>query len=134
MQPAIPKSYLRDYAKEAGVPKLSQKEEKKKEKNENKLRRRERKERKEAGVGDSTFSKRRWKYFKAHPFCYWCEIMVSFQNSTLDHVLPKSKGGDNSKENTVLSCIPCNYKKGNAVWMKLDGEILVIEGKSRGEF
>jgi 5-methylcytosine-specific restriction endonuclease McrA len=30
-----------------------------------------------------------------------------------DHVLPHSRGGDNSLENTVLSCAPCNCAKMN---------------------
>jgi 5-methylcytosine-specific restriction endonuclease McrA len=32
---------------------------------------------------------------------------------TKDHFIPKSKGGSNSKDNIVCSCIPCNNKKGN---------------------
>jgi hypothetical protein len=26
-----------------------------------------------------------------------------------DHVLPHSRGGDNSLENVVITCAPCNY-------------------------
>ena len=32
---------------------------------------------------------------------------------TRDHVLPISRGGDNSWENVVTSCSPCNNRKGN---------------------
>jgi 5-methylcytosine-specific restriction endonuclease McrA len=32
---------------------------------------------------------------------------------TLDHVVPRSKGGDSVWENVVTSCAPCNLKKGN---------------------
>lgn len=34
---------------------------------------------------------------------------------TLDHVVPRSKGGDSVWENVVTSCAPCNLKKGNRV-------------------
>jgi len=32
---------------------------------------------------------------------------------TIDHVVPKSKGGYDSWENLVAACLPCNNRKGN---------------------
>jgi len=32
---------------------------------------------------------------------------------TIDHILPKSKGGKSTFENTAAACKPCNHKKGN---------------------
>ena len=32
---------------------------------------------------------------------------------TRDHILPMSRGGDNTWENVVTSCSPCNNRKGN---------------------
>lgn len=32
---------------------------------------------------------------------------------TIDHIIPKSKGGDDSWENLVTACIKCNNKKGD---------------------
>jgi 5-methylcytosine-specific restriction endonuclease McrA len=32
---------------------------------------------------------------------------------TLDHVLPRSRGGESVWENVVTSCAPCNHRKGN---------------------
>jgi 5-methylcytosine-specific restriction endonuclease McrA len=32
---------------------------------------------------------------------------------TVDHVIPRSRGGDSVWENIVASCAPCNRKKGN---------------------
>ena len=37
---------------------------------------------------------------------------------TRDHIVPLSRGGDNSWENVVTSCSPCNNRKGN----RLPGE------------
>jgi len=31
--------------------------------------------------------------------------------ATVDHVIPKSKGGSDDKSNLVLACYPCNFKK-----------------------
>ena len=34
---------------------------------------------------------------------------------TIDHILPKSRGGRTAWENVVLACTPCNIRKGNHV-------------------
>ena len=34
------------------------------------------------------------------------------RKSTIDHVVPKSKGGSNGNENLVAACASCNRKKG----------------------
>ena len=33
--------------------------------------------------------------------------------NTVDHIVPRSKGGGTTWENTVAACIKCNSKKGN---------------------
>ena len=35
-----------------------------------------------------------------------------FRSGTIDHKIPKSKGGTNKPENLVLACSSCNSKKG----------------------
>jgi 5-methylcytosine-specific restriction endonuclease McrA len=32
---------------------------------------------------------------------------------TLDHVVPRSRGGESVWDNVVTSCAPCNMRKGN---------------------
>ncbi len=32
---------------------------------------------------------------------------------TLDHIIPKAKGGEDTWENLVAACLPCNNKKGD---------------------
>ena len=32
---------------------------------------------------------------------------------TLDHVVPRSRGGDSAWENVVTACAPCNHRKGD---------------------
>ena len=34
-------------------------------------------------------------------------------NATIDHVMPKSRGGPDTWENLVAACTPCNNRKGN---------------------
>jgi CRISPR/Cas system Type II protein with McrA/HNH and RuvC-like nuclease domain len=42
-----------------------------------------------------------------------CVYCGSKKDLTLDHVIPKSKGGGNEWTNLVTSCFKCNLKKGN---------------------
>src|SRR5256885_3948386 len=44
-----------------------------------------------------------------------CQYCGSRSNLTVDHVVPKSKGGVSTWENIVASCAPCNRRKGNAL-------------------
>lgn len=43
--------------------------------------------------------------------CGYCGIHVSESAMTIDHILPKSRGGKNTWENTVTCCKKCNSKK-----------------------
>jgi 5-methylcytosine-specific restriction endonuclease McrA len=44
-----------------------------------------------------------------------CQYCGSRSNLTVDHVVPRSKGGTSTWENIVSSCAPCNRRKGNAL-------------------
>lgn len=42
-----------------------------------------------------------------------CQYCGSRDRLTIDHVLPKSRGGRDTWENLVSACVPCNNRKGN---------------------
>jgi 5-methylcytosine-specific restriction endonuclease McrA len=42
-----------------------------------------------------------------------CQYCGARQNLTVDHVIPRSKGGPSTWENIVASCAPCNRRKGD---------------------
>ncbi len=42
-----------------------------------------------------------------------CQYCGTVGKLTLDHVVPRSRGGDSVWENVVASCAPCNMRKGN---------------------
>src|SRR6201992_3306713 len=44
-----------------------------------------------------------------------CQYCGSRSNLTVDHVIPRSKGGSSNWENIVASCAPCNRRKGNTL-------------------
>src|ERR1700739_2934998 len=43
-----------------------------------------------------------------------CQYCGARSNLTVDHVVPRSKGGTSTWENIVASCAPCNRRKGNS--------------------
>ena len=45
--------------------------------------------------------------------CQYCANYFPDDKLTMDHVVPKSRGGDNSWENLVAACMKCNQKKGS---------------------
>ena len=46
--------------------------------------------------------------------CQYCHQQFSAKHLTIDHVVPKSKGGRTSWENCVAACERCNRRKDNA--------------------
>lgn len=45
--------------------------------------------------------------------CAYCGIKQFGKNLTIDHILPKSMGGQNSFSNCVTACVTCNRGKSN---------------------
>lgn len=42
-----------------------------------------------------------------------CQYCRSIKNLTIDHIMPRSRGGDNSWSNLVTACMHCNTHKGD---------------------
>jgi 5-methylcytosine-specific restriction endonuclease McrA len=45
--------------------------------------------------------------------CQYCGEKKTAGELTLDHILPRSRGGDNSPVNVVTACVACNNRKGD---------------------
>ena len=43
---------------------------------------------------------------------------------TIDHIIPKHKGGVDSWENLVAACIPCNTTKGNKLLKDINMQLI----------
>lgn len=68
---------------------------------------------------------RRWLW-KQDPRCSYCQLALTFEESTLDHVMPLTRGGTNAASNLLLSCVGCNVAKGSMhpdQWELLLGDI-----------
>ena len=44
--------------------------------------------------------------------CQYCTKTFHIKELTIDHVIPKSRGGKNTWQNLATSCMKCNQKKG----------------------
>lgn len=51
--------------------------------------------------------------FRDNSQCQYCAKYFPPDTLTMDHVIPKSRGGDNSWTNIVTACKKCNQRKGN---------------------
>jgi 5-methylcytosine-specific restriction endonuclease McrA len=55
---------------------------------------------------------RRNIYARDHSQCQYCGKTFSTKELTLDHVVPRVQGGENSWTNLVCACVRCNARKG----------------------
>jgi 5-methylcytosine-specific restriction endonuclease McrA len=56
---------------------------------------------------------RRNIYVRDNHTCQYCGVMPPRDELTIDHVIPRSRGGQSLWENVVLACMRCNMKKGS---------------------
>jgi 5-methylcytosine-specific restriction endonuclease McrA len=64
----------------------------------------------------SSEAKRKWKDSIKEHWNYECAYCGSDENLTLDHVIPKSKGGSDRISNIICACEKCNQDKGHQFW------------------
>lgn len=66
------------------------------------------------------------KQFRRHIFeawewkCAYCDLQLDENTATIDHILPKHKGGQSVWSNLACSCSPCNREKASQLfhlWM-----------------
>jgi hypothetical protein len=66
-------------------------------------------------VGVKQLTKKQKMYAKSQ-LCALCLIpFTSINEATIDHIMPKSKGGSNDMSNLQLAHFDCNNKKGDKI-------------------
>lgn len=51
-----------------------------------------------------------WHYQEKR--CAWCELGVSYENTTIEHLIPRALGGSDHGDNLVVACVTCNQQRG----------------------
>ncbi len=59
--------------------------------------------------------------------CQYCQVVLTAGELTLDHVMPRSRGGLSTWENLVACCHDCNRRKGNQLLHELSDMKLLRE-------
>jgi len=59
--------------------------------------------------------------------CQYCGVVLPSSELTLDHVIPRSRGGLSTWENLVACCHACNRRKGNQLLHELQDMKLMRE-------
>jgi len=62
--------------------------------------------------------------------CQYCGVVLPASELTLDHVIPRSRGGNSTWENLVACCHACNRRKGNRFLHELTDMKLKKEPRS----
>lgn len=62
--------------------------------------------------------------------CQYCGDVVASNELTLDHVVPRSRGGLSTWENLVACCHDCNRRKGNSLLSELSDMKLLREPRA----
>jgi hypothetical protein len=50
--------------------------------------------------------------------CIYCDKELTHENATADHIIPISKGGNNTQVNMIACCKDCNGERGNMDFKK----------------
>jgi 5-methylcytosine-specific restriction endonuclease McrA len=59
--------------------------------------------------------------------CQYCGVLFAPGDLTLDHVVPRSRGGNSTWENLVACCHACNRRKGNRMLTEIEDMMLLRE-------
>ena len=66
----------------------------------------------------SSEAKRLWRRDIKEKWDYECAYCGDNKNLTMDHVVPRSKGGTDFTKNVVCCCHSCNQDKGHEPWQE----------------
>jgi 5-methylcytosine-specific restriction endonuclease McrA len=51
--------------------------------------------------------------------CGYCSDLFNPHDLTIDHIVPRSRGGSHSWTNVITACKKCNHNKGDRLWEPL---------------
>jgi 5-methylcytosine-specific restriction protein A len=74
----------------------------------------------------------RWRLWNKKRRCHYCnEVLPNFEDTTLDHRVPISRGGTSHIWNLVLCCGECNKNKGNLTEWEYRNQLRINREKEK---
>jgi hypothetical protein len=70
-------------------------------------------------------------FFRDNYTCQYCNTKKLHRELTLDHVFPKSRGGQDTWENLTTACKECNNKKADRTPDEAGMKLLTVPAKPR---
>lgn len=69
-----------------------------------------------SSVGKVRMRNHRIYLFRTDPICKLCsKVIKNWEEASIDHIIPRSKGGSNDYENLQLAHKSCNNQKGDQI-------------------
>jgi 5-methylcytosine-specific restriction endonuclease McrA len=66
--------------------------------------------------------------------CQYCHKKLNKSRFTIDHVIPRSKGGKTDWDNLVISCARCNTKKGDSLLKDINFKLNTHPSQPKNNF
>lgn len=66
----------------------------------------------------SPYCRKFWALLR-DPHCFYCRAKLTQATGTMDHLIPRHRGGSNRSENLRLACSRCNQQKGHHLLSEL---------------
>ncbi|MCL5996151.1 MAG: HNH endonuclease [Chloroflexi bacterium] len=63
--------------------------------------------------------------------CQYCGVQPGREHLTIDHIMPRSRGGRTDWENTVAACGACNRRKGSRTPEEANMKLLKVPTRPR---
>lgn len=73
----------------------------------------------------------RRQFLKQGGTCYYCDQPLMGLRQNVEHIIPKSRGGDNRKPNLVLACSGCNKEKNTTILSRSTKQALRTKNKMK---
>lgn len=73
-----------------------------------------------------------WQQKTSSCICYYCQRRVLFQELTMDHLVPLTRGGRSTRDNLVPACKDCNNKKKDMLPLEWEAYLEGMRSQERG--
>lgn len=73
------------------------------------------KKKKERHKRKSNYRKYKIRLLEKNPFCHWCNMRLTIETATLEHIVPLVRGGLNNSNNYTLACETCNHDRADGM-------------------